>query len=109
MTWRGNELKRRARQGAETGVMLAAELVKARSMEVVPLDEGTLLRSASIEQDGLSAVIGYDTPYAKIQHEAVGFHHPNGRQAKYLENPLYDSEKDIQQIVNDQVRAAIGG
>lgn len=41
------------------------------------------------EGDNIKVILSYDTPYAVIQHENLGFHHTDPRtKAKYLEDPL---------------------
>ena len=44
-----------------------------------------------VAADGSSGTVSYDTPYAVIQHESMGFNHQRGRKAKYLEDPCNDA------------------
>ena len=41
----------------------------------------------------LSAEIGYSLPYALRQHEELGYNHPKGGQAKFLEQPFAENEQ----------------
>jgi hypothetical protein len=66
--------------------------VLGEAQRIAPLDEGTLRGSASREttRHGQHVeVVGYfSTPYAARQHEELGWQHPKGGQAKYLEAPF---------------------
>ena len=83
-----------------------------RSASIAPVDTGDLRNdctaelngqtifarkapTASTVSPGLSAVgsVGYNLPYALRQHEELGYNHPMGGQAKYLEAPLNALEK----------------
>lgn len=97
------------RQGAERGLLLAAEHVLQLSNEVVPLDEAALQRSgtASVDPPTLTAMVSYDTPYAVVQHERLDYRHAPGRTAKYLENSLNSARQDVAAIIAAQVRRAM--
>ena len=70
------------RSGGERGVKAAADLLMAASRERVPVDSGRLRSSGSVQAQGLSARVAYNTPYAAAVHET---------QMKYLEEPMNDS------------------
>lgn len=77
---------------------------------LVPYDTGVLARSQMVHPPAIQGTsvfvdITYGSPadgYAEVQHENMDFHHPslasglppNGRQAKYLEEPLDDAVKE---------------
>lgn len=77
---------------------------------LVPYDTGTLARSQIVHPPAVQGTsvfveITYGSPadgYAEVQHEREDFSHPslasglppNGRQAKYLEEPLDDAVKE---------------
>jgi hypothetical protein len=69
-----------------------AERVLTASQQLVPLAEGTLEQSGAVSKAAnagdLTAHITYGTPYGRYQHERTDLRHPNGRQAKYLSDPL---------------------
>lgn len=51
--------------------------------------EAALLSAISSGQTAnITAVVGFELPYAARQHEETGWRHPKGGQAKYLEQPL---------------------
>ena len=77
------------KHGGEKGVRDCANLLLAESREQVPLDTGALSRSGTVDSEGLSATVSYDTPYAVRWHENdANFQH--GRKKKYLEDPCND-------------------
>lgn len=75
--------------GGAQGVRQAAQMILTESQKQVPLDTGALLRSGTVEADGLQATISYDTPYAARWHEQQA-NFQRGRKRKYLEDPVND-------------------
>lgn len=59
-----------------------------------PIDEGTLRGAANVEvralPDGATLEVSFALPYAARQHEELGWEHPKGGEAKYLEGPLLE-------------------
>ena len=104
--WRGEMAKKAIRAAAVVGLGQWAELVLEKSRALVPLDEATLERSGtpSVDEHAMAAAVSYDTPYAVIQHENMDFHHPGGRQAKYLERPWAESMKWALPLIQKQIR-----
>jgi len=101
------------RHGAVQGVRLAGEHVLQVSNGRVPLLEGTLERSGrvsdpEIDGDQIVGAVSYDTPYAVRQHEETDYHHPNGRQAKYLESSVNDTAGVQRAIIAQAIRNEIG-
>lgn len=109
LQFNGDQVVAALRPAAAHGAFLAAEYVLGESQAVVPLDEAALSRSgtASVDEGDLTAAVSYDTPYAVIQHERMDFRHAPGRQAKYLEQPLFQSRAQVQAIIAAQLRRAI--
>jgi hypothetical protein len=110
LKWNGEVAVKRARAGAVRGLKLAAELLLSESNKLVPLDEGTLMHSgrATVDTESLEGMVSYDTPYAVVQHEALDFIHPNGRQAKYLEDAWMGWSPEFVHIIGEQIRRALG-
>lgn len=58
------------------------------------------------------ATIVVDQVYAEIQHEALEFRHPQGGQAKYLEEPLHTGSpgrlRDVARGLLDEDETALG-
>lgn len=92
-------------RGVASGVFEEANTIMRASKRMVPLEDGILRASATVEQPIISGqlfsiTMGYGgdaSAYALIQHENMSFHHPGlqskrrnqtGRTAKYLETPV---------------------
>ena len=107
--WHGAKVKASEHKAAARGLYKWAEHVLEEATRIVPLQEGTLQNTgvASSDEGALRAAVSYDTPYAVVQHEAMDFNHPNGRQAKYLETPLNASRDKGLKIVADEIKGAL--
>lgn len=81
--------------------------VLAEAKRQVPIEEGTLSRSATRTTnwagDRCVSTITFDTPYAAVQHERRDFQHPRRGKAKYLEDPV----KQIYPKVRSRLAAAM--
>ncbi|MEV1204442.1 hypothetical protein [Microbispora rosea] len=97
------------RAGAVLGLKKAAEHLLEVSRELVPIEEGTLERSgvASVDEHELRAAVSYDTVYAVRQHEDLTLRHDEGRQAKYLEEPMDTERGTMLDIVAAEVRRSL--
>ena len=109
LIWRGAQAVMTVRRGAQEGVRLAGEHLLEESVEQCPIAEGDLRRSArnTPTDDGLGAVVSYDTPYAVKQHEELSYRHPKGGKAKYLEDPLHSEAPKMRRIIRAQIRRAV--
>ncbi|WP_416565055.1 minor capsid protein [Nocardia testacea] len=87
------------RAGADEGLFEAAEVLLAQANDLVPIEEGVLQNSGTAEIADGTARVGYNTPYARVQHEDLTLNHPNGREAKFLEKPLNRFGPELEQIV----------
>ncbi|MYR46597.1 hypothetical protein [Streptomyces sp. SID5910] len=109
--WNGQAVNRAARAGALRGVRLGAEHLLQVSRARVPIEEGTLERSATVTVDeaDITAAVSYDTPYAVRQHEDMTLRHDAGRSAQYLRGPLHEENGTITELIAAQVRRALRG
>ncbi|WP_061960648.1 hypothetical protein [Demequina flava] len=81
-----------ARAGAIDAVNTVGERTRATAIPMTPISQGggdlrsslTVVPARETEPDIESAVAS-DLPYAVRQHEELGYRHPNGGQAKFLE------------------------
>lgn len=111
ITWNGARVKLAAKVGGARGLTMAAHLVQGRSVARTPMDTGDLRSSQIVipaTPDDLVAAVSSDLPYAVRQHEELGYRHRHG-QAKFLENALNESRRDINRIVAEQTRRELGG
>jgi len=102
-------IRQAERAGAIKGLQKAAEHLLEVSRELVPIEEGTLERSgvASVDEAELRAAVSYDTPYAVRQHEDLTLKHDEGRQAKYLEEPMNTERSTMLDIVAAEIRRSL--
>lgn len=96
------------------GVTIAGERLLALSADLVPLDNGDLLRSGSVSTPLSSrggdpeVQVVYDTKYAARLHEHPEYNfstdsNPNA-QGKYLENAALDNREELAEIIVEQIR-----
>lgn len=107
--WRGGRVTQAVGIGGMIGVNKGAEYLKSLAVPLAPLDRGPLRESASIMPATplkAEALLIFDTPYAARQHEELDYQHDDG-QAKYVEEPMTERNRDIQAIIAKEVRVAI--
>lgn len=90
--WQGEKVKRELRKQAGEVLFDAAEHVLEEANRTVPHEEGILEDSGftNVDKKQLVATIGYDTPYARRQHEELNYRHADGRRAKWLEKTMQE-------------------
>lgn len=120
-------------QALKAGVYNMAEDILKQSEQLVPVDEGTLRGSRTIDKSLLGTkylvTVGYGgpaAPYALVQHERLDFWHPpkppgknsagmsgrgpvkpgKGRGPKYLEIPFLNMKKKFPNALVAYVRRA---
>lgn len=77
-------------------VYAEANVIMRESKKEVPLDDGPLRRSGTVEPPVVQGLVweitlgygGTAQAYALLQHENLMFKHAPGRKAKYLEDPV---------------------
>ena len=103
--------ERDVRKAALQGCEDAADELLTRASELVPLEEGTLLRSGKVVTGDTGAAVGFGSggaaDYAIPQHERLDFRHDNGRQAKYLETPHRAMAGEIVTIIGKSVQRVV--
>lgn len=114
--------------GALQGVVRAGEDLLGRAQRLAPVQEGTLRASGTLtisvngarfEGAGAAAAaraaviaaarasgpikidaeVAFTEVYAARQHEELGWRHPKGGQAKYLEQPLLENADRYQRAI----------
>lgn len=84
LNWRETSL---AKPEVRAAALIAGlSVIRDDSIERAPIREGDLRGSCAIDTDGNQGTVYYDTVYAARQHEELGWNHPGGGEAKYLEN-----------------------
>ncbi|NRQ31280.1 hypothetical protein HII36_05435 [Nonomuraea sp. NN258] len=103
------EITELIRNAAADGLRLAAEHVLAVSNQRVPHDKGALERSgkALVRRRSLLAVVRYNTPYAKVQHEDLYLHHKEGRTPKFLERAVREEAEVVKLLIAKPIREVL--
>lgn len=108
-----SKVSKATKPAAVRGITMGMEHVLQISQQLVPNDEGTLERTGRVvvDEKALTGAVTYGEggaePYAAIQHENLDYHHPGGRQAKFLEQPMHEEREVVAQIVAAQIRRAL--
>lgn len=107
--WNGEQVKRREREGRNRGLRTAAEHLLAVADPLVPVEEGTLVRSgtASVDETKGQSAVSFDGPYAVRQHEELTWRHDPGKQAKYLEEPFHAEAETMKALIAAQIRRSL--
>jgi hypothetical protein len=98
---------------APLAAMAGAEVLLAASLPLVPVASEDLKKSGRVEAHGHGAAVIYDAvspdgyPYGIRQHEDLELHHPNGGQAKFLEQPMHSEHVAILAAEAAVIRAAL--
>lgn len=80
-----------------------------KSVALAPVDTGDLRGSGKVDfsNGGLNSEVSFNTPYALRQHEELSYNHPQGGQAKYLEEPFNKNKSKYIKHIEDSVRRAV--
>lgn len=106
--WHGDEIMAALRGANLRGLILAGEHLLQVSSTLVPHEEGDLERSGEVTHDGRDTVaVSYDRPYAVKQHEDLSLRHDEGRQGKYLEQPMHTEQRTMARIIATAARKAV--
>lgn len=107
LEWHGSEVGRAVDAAAKRALKKAALDVQGRSAEEAPIEIGDLKGNAGIDDSKLSTKkvirVGYSLPYALRQHEELDYNHPQGGNAKYLENPFRENKKRYESFIAKEV------
>ena len=133
--WRIKEAVKIAEEAGLKALRTGAEAILTEAIDEAPVDTGTLRRSGTVTVGGLpdgaqvyeaaesgsdmkdafpgpegkekAVYISFSTPYARRQHEELGYNHPRGGKAKYLEDPFNRNRKKVLQYAEKQVKKAL--
>ncbi|MBG0560725.1 hypothetical protein [Actinoplanes aureus] len=110
LDWNGDEIKAAMRGASMDGLELAAEHLLQVSTQLAPHEEGDLARSGEVSTDDSrqQAAVSYDRLYAVRQHEELTWHHDDGKQAKYLEEPMSSERATMLQLLAGPMRDQLG-
>ena len=86
----GAALASRAVSAAQAALQTAGEDIRQRANAIAPKRSGAMVGSSQVSVEGNRVRISYGVGYARIQHDAKGFHHPRGGQARFLAEAVED-------------------
>lgn len=107
LDWRGDILAGSVELAARSAALAGASLIKDEAVQRTPVETGTLRNSAKVSTSGSTAAVSYNTPYAARQHEEVGWNHPSGGEAKYLENAMTAQKATVATVIAETIRGAM--
>ena len=133
--WRIKEAVKIAEKAGLKALRTGAEAILTEAIDETPIDTGTLRRSGTVTVGALpdgaqvyeaaesgsdmkdafpgpegkekAVYISFNTPYARRQHEELGYNHPRGGKAKCLEDPFYRNKKKVLKYADKQIRKAL--
>lgn len=133
--WRTKEAVKIAEEAGLKALRTGAEAILTEAIDEAPIESGTLRRSGTVAvgklPDGAqvyaaasagtgmegafpnkigkekAVYISFNTPYAHRQHEELGYSHPRGGKAKYLEDPVNRGKSKVMQYVDKQIKKAL--
>ena len=133
--WRIKEAVKIAEEAGLRALRTGAEVILTEAIDETPIDTGTLRRSGTVTVGALpdgaqvygaaesgsdmkdafpgpvgkekAVYISFNTPYARRQHEELGYNHPRGGKAKYLEDPFNRNKKKVLKYADKQIKKAL--
>ncbi len=133
--WRIKEAVNIAEEAALKAMRTGAEAILTEAIDEAPIETGTLRRSGTVTVGKLpdyestyeaaesgrdmktafaepigkekAVYISFNTPYARRQHEELGYNHPLGGKAKYLEDPFNRNKDKVLKRAANQVKKAL--
>jgi len=133
--WRIKEAVKIAEEAALKALRTGAEAILTEAINEAPIETGTLRRSGTVTVGALpdgaqvyeaaesgsnmkdafpgpegkekAVYISFSTPYARRQHEELGYNHPLGGKAKYLEDPFNRNKEKVLQYAEKQVKKTL--
>jgi hypothetical protein len=133
--WRTKEAVEIALKAGMEALMTGGEKIITEATNNVPIETGTLRRSATVSPGGLpnsqqiyeaamagqttkfsldkplgkekAVYVSYNTPYARRQHEELGYRHPLGGGPKYLENSFNQLKGKIKRLAELRIKKAL--
>ena len=134
--WHGAKAIKIAQQAGIEALRVGGEAILTEAIDETPVLSGTLRRSGAVTVGGLpnseqvfaaaeagkehkdafeeelgkekAVYISFNTPYARVQHEEIGYNHPTGGKAKYLEDPANQEGARLMNHVGKRIREAGG-
>ncbi|PKY66982.1 hypothetical protein CYJ25_01710 [Schaalia turicensis] len=108
MEWHGPKVIDMTRDAGMRGLTKAGHHLLSEAVNQTPIRDGILRGSGAVSRpDSKTVAVSFDTPYAVRQHEELGYNHPKGGKAKYLEDPLHDEDATMRALVAVEIWRAL--
>lgn len=108
LDWKGDQIVRSLKQAVNNAAEAAAEHLGDEAVQRTPVETGTLRASMKVTTDGRgTSAVSYNTPYAARQHEEIGWQHPGGGEAKFLENAMTAAAPAMREAIATEIRKAL--
>lgn len=135
MKWYGEKAVKIAVKAGMDVLMTGGEAILTDAINETPVDTGTLRRSGTVTLGALpdsgqiyeaakagkdhqgafkeeigrekAVYVSFNTPYARRQHEELGYNHPLGGGPKYLENPFNRLKGKVRRMAELRVKKAL--
>ena len=110
MAFRSNipNVRRMIKQKTREAMEMVVNDLTRRSKQLAPLDTGDLRGAGegdvNVNGDEIIGTVSFNKPYAMKQHEEMGYIHPRGGQAKYLEQPLNENRDRYKDFIKNKIR-----
>ena len=95
--------------GIAEGLQAGGELILRASNADSPTLAGEMDDSGTVEVNGTEAGIGYESEYARKQHENTWYKHPQGDKPKFLENAAANNADAALDLLAQSIGKALGG
>ncbi len=134
-TWKTKAAAKVALAAGLDALRIGGEAILTEAIDETPLETGTLRRSGTVTVGALpdhqsvyaaseagtshkgafdkpvgtekAAYVSFSTPYSRIQHEEVGYHHPVAGKAKYLEDPFKRNRQKVLKLAEKRMQKAL--
>lgn len=77
--------------------------LKGKAVKLAPIKTSDLRKSAYTAMENYAGEVGFAEVYALRQHEELGYEHPKGGQAKFLEQPYKENIDTYVKWIGDEV------
>ena len=87
---------------------IAENIILGQATRDAPIDTSALRQSGRVTikktKNKTTAIIGFYTPYAAVQHENTTFQHPKGGKAYYLSDALKQNISKIKMVIAANIK-----
>jgi hypothetical protein len=111
--WNGDQVTEDVKQAVGRSLFMGASHILNESNNIAPLDEGPLTQTSGVDVDvdNGQASIYYVQKYAVRVHEDPNITIHRGRQKKYLETTILNSNTraQVRDAMAEEIRRSLGG